>query len=169
VSVVARRNAPTPEDRVQVVRIALDGMSTGTDLDELRGRLEPLHPPHDTFPGEVLLDLAADAIEASGASRAQPIEFEQIRERYLPECGPLTKTQHHKSKYAIRAAAMIRAGVDPGLLDEVGWWQTDDLWVWALDALVVYVRVAADRLDVPAEVVCERLAARHGVKLSASS
>ena len=64
---------------------------------------------------------------------------------------------------------MIRAGVDPGLLDEVGWWQTDDLWVWALDALVVYVRVAADRLDVPAEVVCERLAARHGVKLSASS
>ena len=52
--VVARRNAPTPEDRVQVIRIALYGMSTGADLDELRGRLEPLHPPHDTFPGEVL-------------------------------------------------------------------------------------------------------------------
>jgi hypothetical protein len=144
-------------------------MSTGADLDELQGQLAPLHPPHDTFPGEVLLELAADAIEASGASRAQPIEFEQIRERYLPECGSLTKAQHHKSKYAIRAAAMIRAGVDPGLLDEVGWWRTDDLWSWALDALVVYVRAAADRLDVPVGVVCERLAARHDVKLSASS
>ena len=152
-----------------MIRIALYGMSTGADLDELQGQLAPLHPPHDTFPGEVLFELAADAIEVSGASRAQPIEFEQIRERYLPECGPLTKAQHHKSKYAIRAAAMIRAGVDPGLLDEVGWWRTDDLWVWALDALVVYVRVAADRLDVPIDVVCERLAARHDVKLSASS
>jgi hypothetical protein len=40
---------------------------------------------------------------------------------------------------------MIRAGVDPGLLDEIIWWQSDDLWVRALDALAVYVRVAADR------------------------
>jgi hypothetical protein len=168
VILVTRRNTPTPEDRVQAIRIALHGISTGADLDELRVQLAPLHPPHDTFPGEMLLELAADAIEGSGASRAQPIEFEQIRERYLPERGPLTKTQHHKSKYAIRAAAMIRAGVDPGLLDEVGWWSTDDLWVWALDALIVYVRVAADRLDVPIDVVCERLAAHHEVKLSAS-
>jgi hypothetical protein len=26
---------------------------------------------------------------------------------------------------------MVRAGVDPGLLDEVSWWCTDDLWFWA--------------------------------------
>ena len=76
---MARSNAPTPEDRVQAIRIALYGMATGADLDELRGQLAPLHPPHDTFPGEVLLELAADAIEVSGASRAQPIEFEEIR------------------------------------------------------------------------------------------
>jgi hypothetical protein len=25
---------------------------------------------------------------------------------------------------------MVRAGVDPGLLDEVSWWRTDDLWFW---------------------------------------
>lgn len=87
----------------------------------------------------------------------------------MPECGSLTKAQHHKSKYAIRAAAMIPAGVDPGLLDEVGWWRTDDLWVWALDALVVFLRAAAERLGVPTGVVCERLAARREVKLSASN
>ena len=40
-------------------------------------------------------------------------------------------------------SAVIRAGVDPGLLDDVSWWRTDDLWFWALEALVTYVRAAA--------------------------
>jgi hypothetical protein len=69
-----------------------------------------LHPRHDTFPGEVLLDLAADAIGVSGASRQSPIEFEGIRDRYLPEALAHTKAQHHKSKYALRAAAMLHGG-----------------------------------------------------------
>jgi hypothetical protein len=148
------------------MRIALGGIAAGDDLRAIGRGLEPLHPKNNTFPGEVLLELAADAIEESGASREQPIEFEKIRERYLPECTAHTKEQHHKSEYALRAAAMLRAGVDPGLLDEIVWWRTDDLWFWALDALVVYLRVAAERGGVPVGVVCERLAARHGVDLS---
>jgi hypothetical protein len=112
------------------------------------------------------LDLAADAIETSGASRDAPIEFGGIRDRYLPECSAHTKAQHHKSEFAIRAAAMIRAGIDPDLLGEVSWWQTDDLWMWALDALVLYVRAASDRTGEPVASVCQRLAARHGVELS---
>jgi len=55
-----------------------------------------------------------------------------------------TKAQHHKSTFALRAAAMIQGGGDPGLLDEVEWWRTDDLWVWSLEALAVSVRAAAD-------------------------
>jgi hypothetical protein len=113
----------------------------------------------------VLLDLAADAIEEAGASRVNPIEFEGIRARYLPECTAHTKEQHYKSELAIRAAAMIRAGVDPGLLDEVGWWRVDDLWMWAVDALVVYLRVAADRTGEEIGQICERLARRHGIDL----
>lgn len=163
------RKAPTAEDRVQVMRIALWGVAAGGDLGELRFELQALHPKNNTFPGEVLLGLAADAIEAAGASRAEPIEFEGIRERYLPECTAHTKAQHHKSKFAIRAAAMLRGGVDPGLLDEVIRWETDDLWLWALDAFVVYVRVAADRSGLPIAVVCERLAQRHGFDVSAPS
>jgi hypothetical protein len=61
---------------------------------------------------------------------------------------------------------MLRAGVDPGLVDEIVWWRTDDLWMWALDALAVYVRVAAEGLDVPVRVICERLAVHRGVDLS---
>jgi hypothetical protein len=162
---VTKRTPPTPQDRVEVIRIALEGVGTDDDLGKLRGRLDRLHPPNDTFPGEVFLELAADAIEDAGASRESPIEFEGIRARYLPECTAHTKAQHHKSEYAIRAAAMIRAGVDPGLLDEVIWWRTDDLWMWALDALVIYLRVAAERNTQPISVVCERLAVRHGIDL----
>ena len=61
---------------------------------------------------------------------------------------------------------MIRAGVDPDLLGEVSWWHTDDLWMWALDALVLYVRVAAERTGEPVASLCQRLAARHAVELS---
>ena len=61
---------------------------------------------------------------------------------------------------------MIQAGVDPGLLDEVMWWQGDDLWVWALDALAVYVRSAADRTRLSIAEVCERLAQQRGNNLS---
>jgi hypothetical protein len=157
--------APSPEDRQVAMQIALSGLATGTPLGEIGRQLEPLHPQGNTFPGEVLLDLAADAIEESGASRERPIEFERIRERYLPECTAHTKAQHHKSEYAIRAAAMLRAGVDPGLVGEIVWWQTDDLWLWALDALVVYVRAAAEGLGVPVRVICERLALRRDVHL----
>jgi hypothetical protein len=131
----------------------------------LLSALGVLHPEHDTFPGEVLLALAADAIEEGGASRDDPIQFAGIRERYLPESTARTKAQHHKSEFAIRAAAMIRAGVDPGLLAEINWWRTDDLWVWAVDALIIYIRVAADRTGLPEAVICERLAARNGIHL----
>jgi hypothetical protein len=61
---------------------------------------------------------------------------------------------------------MIRAGVDPGLLNEVAWWRVDDFWMWAMDALVVYVRVAADRTGVEVAEVCGRLAHRRGVDLA---
>jgi hypothetical protein len=159
------RKRPTAEDRVQAIRIALSGIGSGADLGDLRFELYPLHPKNNTFPGEVFLELAADAIDEAGASREEPIEFEGIRERFLPECSAHTKVQHQHSKYALRAAAMIRAGVDSGLLDEITWWQSDDLWVWALDALAVYVRVAADRTGVEVGEICERLARRHGVDL----
>jgi hypothetical protein len=163
---VAERKVPTPEDRSAAVQIALSGFADGTDLDELRHRVERLNFRKDTFLGEVLLELAADPIEVSGASRERPIAFEKIRERYLPECTAHTKAQHHKSVYTLRAAAMIRAGVDPGLLDEVSWWRTDGLWFWALDALVVYLRVAAERTGEPINVVCERVATRHDVAVT---
>jgi hypothetical protein len=163
---VAARRGPTDADRDQAIEVALNGLAQGAELNEIAARLAPLHPRHDTFPGEVLLELAADAIGLSSASRQSPILFEGIRERYLTDGTAHTKAEHHKSTFALRAAAMLHGGVDPGLLDEVQWWQTDDVWYWSLEALVAYVRAAADRTGQPMESVCHRLAHDRGVTLA---
>jgi hypothetical protein len=62
---------------------------------------------------------------------------------------------------------MVRAGVDPGLLDEVSWWRTDDLWFWALQALVTDARAAGEHSAEPVTAVCGRVASRHGIQLAA--
>jgi hypothetical protein len=160
---VAARRRPTDDDRHQAIETALNGLARNDDLGDVAARLAPLHPLHNTFPGELLLDLAADAIGVSGATRRSPLEFESIRERYLPDGIAHTKGQHHKSKFALRAAAMLHGGVDPGLLDEVQWWRTDDLWYWSLEALAAYVRAAADRSGQSVASVCRRLASEHNI------
>lgn len=141
---MAARRSPIDDDRHQAIAIALDGLIHSDELGDIAARLAPLQPRHNTFPAEVLVDVAADAIMFSGASRQRPIEFEGIRERHLPDGIAQTKAEHHKSMFALRAAAMLHGGVDPGLLDEVQWWRTDDLWYWSLEALAAYVRAAAD-------------------------
>jgi hypothetical protein len=94
---------------VQATRLALAGLAADEPVGKLKALLEPLHPANDTFPGEVLLDLAADAIEEAGASRDNPIEFEGIRQRRLPECTAHTKEQHYKSEFAVRTCPAVQA------------------------------------------------------------
>jgi hypothetical protein len=166
---MAKKKGPTAEDRATAIGVALSGIAGGLELGEIGACLAPLHPKNNTFPGEVLLELAADAIEESGAGRERPLEFEGIRKRHLPEDRAHTRAQHHKAEYALRAAAMVRAGVDPGLLDEVSWWRTDDLWFWALQALVTYVRAAGEHSAEPVSAICGRIASRHGVQLTAAT
>ena len=95
--------------------------------EAILSKLGALHIRHNTFPAEELLELASDAIEESGATPADPIDCEGIRERFLPDHSFSGKTQHYKSKYAISAAAMIHGGVYPDLLNDAAWWEGDDL------------------------------------------
>jgi hypothetical protein len=62
----------------------------------------------------------------------------------------------------VLAAAAIHGGAEPDLLDEVAWWQADDLWQYALLATVAYIRAAAERTGVPARDACRELAERSG-------
>jgi hypothetical protein len=61
---------------------------------------------------------------------------------------------------------MIHGGVDPDLLGEVAWCETDDLWWWGLHALVVYARAASDHSGESVEAVCRRIAECHAVDLT---
>jgi len=51
---------------------------------------------------------------------------------------------------------MIAARAEP---EGTGWWSIDDLWRHALDAVVVFVRAAAERRGTTIEDVCRSLAA----------
>ncbi len=116
-------------------------------------------PPRSSS-AEVLLRLAADALAWCGASRADPLDLEGIRERFLPEC-TFRGRQNKKLQYAVLVAAALHGGTDPDLLDEVAWWQTDDFWQYALLTTVAYLRAAASRAGVPVRQVCQDLAQRQ--------
>lgn len=60
-------------------RALLDGLARDAEIFEVMSGLEPLHPRNDTFPGEVFLHLAADALAWRGASRAEPLPLEELR------------------------------------------------------------------------------------------
>jgi hypothetical protein len=68
--------------------------------------------------------------------------------------------QNKKLQYAVLAAAAVHGGTEPDLLDDVGWWQTDDFWEYALFAAAAYIRAAARRAGVPVRQACEELVRR---------
>ena len=142
-------------------QVLLDGLARDADIFELVSELAPLHPRDNTFPGEVFLQLAADALDWCGASRADPLPLEGLRERFLPERA-FRRRQNSKFQYAVLAAAAIHGGTEPDLLEEVAWWQADDYWQYALFAAVAYIRSAASRAGVPVRQACQDLAQRPG-------
>ncbi len=159
---------PTDEDYQSAARLGLLGLMADQDLDSVMERLAALHPRNNTFPAEVLLELAAEAIEESGASSAEPLQYEGLRDRYLPEFVFRGKSQQHKSHYALMAAAMIRAGDYPDLLDEAYGWGIADMWEYAFYALLVYARAAAERTGRLLEVLATVMAERRGIELDTS-
>ena len=142
-------------------RVLLDGLARDADIFELVSELAPLHPRDSTFPGEVFLRLAADALNWCRASRADPLPLEGLRERFLPE-RTFRGRQDTKLQYAVLAAAALHGGTEPDLLAEVAWWQTDDYWQHALFAAVAYIRAAASRAGLPARQACQDLRERPG-------
>ncbi len=115
----------------------------------------------DNFPpGLALLELAVAALNLACPPGAEPLEYEGLREHYLPELRFRGRVEHRNSQYALYAAASMRGGLRPDLLSDGGWWQTP-LWQYAVCAVVIYSRAAAERLSVQLEEIARRVAARH--------
>jgi hypothetical protein len=142
-------------------RVLLDGLARDADISELAGELAPLHPRDNTFPGEVFLHLAADALTWCRVGWADPLPLAGLRERFLPESA-FRGRQNAKFQYAVLAAAALHGGAEPDLLDEVGWWETDDFWQYALYAAVACIRASASRAGVPVRQACQDLAEPPG-------
>ncbi|MBT8239639.1 MAG: hypothetical protein KJN63_00255 [Acidimicrobiia bacterium] len=159
------RKRPTDEDRSEALRRVLIGLVDGADVFELAESVADLHPRNNTFPGEVFMGLAADALEVAGATRDHAIPYEGLRETYLPEC-EFRGRDNRKIQYAVLTSASVRGGLEPDLLDEVIWWHGDDYWEYALFAAVALIRAAAQRLGVPVAGLATQLAAQHQVTLT---
>ena len=158
--VMAPERDATETSRIEARRVALSSLVAGDDPESTVEKLAELYRD-DPFGGEELLELATDAIEESGASLSDPIDYAGIRERNLSEFRFSGKRQHHKSHFALTAAATLRAGVYPDLDSEADYWGMGGFWLYAFYALVIYVRAAAARTDRSVERVAWDLAAER--------
>ncbi len=61
---------------------------------------------------------------------------------------------------------MIHGGIYPDLLDDAAWWQTDDLWVYSLFALLIFIRAAAERAGRSVQELALSIADRRMVRLA---
>lgn len=133
-------------DPVDPVIVMLDGLAAGVHLDELHARVGEFFGFGSTMSARGLLDLAASAFLACGASSADPLVFDELERRYLPESPVRGNAAHQKRRYALTAAILIAAGVEP---EDTSWWKAESLWSYAFDAVVAFVRAASERRQVP--------------------
>ena len=101
------------------------------------------------------MELAADAYLACGSSRIDRLEVDGLAERMLPEHPARGNVGHSKRRHCVQGAIMIAAGAEP---EDTAWWSLNDLWRHALDAVVVFVRAAAQRKGIQIADICRSLA-----------
>ena len=95
--------AATKADRVAVARLVLDGLAHGEPLDNVLGRLRRFADYRFPFPGDVLTEIAAGALDVAGATRATPLSLSDATERHLPEWTVSGDTARQKHRAAFQA------------------------------------------------------------------
>src|SRR3954451_217601 len=98
----------------------LSGLVRGDDIHDLMIAMAPNHVPGRFSPDVAMLELAATALELACPSGAQPLTYEGLRERYLPEVTFRGRVDHRGSQYALYAAACLRGGLQPDLIGDAG-------------------------------------------------
>lgn len=134
---------PPPGDHVEVARIALAAIVSGDRLvgaEELWERFGGFVFP---FPGDVLIELAADALDFSGATRSDPVSLTEATEGYLRDRSLGGNTVRQKTRAAIELAVGVHGGIAADYDAVAGWWRVNDFAFHAFGACVVMVRVAA--------------------------
>jgi hypothetical protein len=156
---------PTKEEALRAVDLLLTAIETRADVHDALDAIGPLHPKYNTFPGEIFMRLAADALLEAGVDRSKPISQEGIVSTYLPEC-EFRGRHNQKFRFALLAAAATHAGVEVDLLDEVPYWGSDDFWRYAGFAAVAWIRAVADQRSISLPELCSRLRPRAEAQLA---
>ena len=149
---------PTDEDRAEALRLFLVGLARGDDANQLSSEIADLHVRHNTFPGEVFMELAADALDVVGTQRADGVVYRELLSQHLPEVEFRGK-EHRRIQYALLTPFAVQGGLEPDLLDEVTYW-IEQYWQYALFAAVAIVRECAERSGTPIETFVSELAKR---------
>jgi len=157
--VVHPKQLPTQDEAREAVDRLLVAVETGAHIVDAPNEMRSLHPKYNTFPGEVFIRLAADALDEGGVSRKSPIAQERLVEEYLPEY-QIRGRHNQKMRYALLAASATHAGVEVDLLEEVAYWGADDFWMYAAYAAVVWIRAVAGQRAIALPELCGRLRSR---------
>jgi hypothetical protein len=155
---------PTDEDCAEALRRFLVGLARGDDANQLSSEIADLHVRHNTFPGEVFMELAADALDVVGTTRSDAVVYPELLSHNLPEVEFRGK-EHRRIQYAVLTPFAARGGLEPDLLDEVTYW-IEQYWQYALFAAVAIVRECAERSGTPIEALVAELAKRSTIEIS---
>lgn len=148
----------TEADRRAARARLFSGLRAGHDAVAIAGEIVDLHPKNDTFPGEVFSHIGAEALQASGATIRRPIAMDGLLATHLPE-QDFRGRENRKIRYALFACSSTAAGLEPDLLEEVIWWQTDDFWRYALCAAIALLRAGAAHRDIDIKEFLQQLSA----------
>jgi hypothetical protein len=149
------------------VRFLSDLAAGEDDVFELVGALSLFDVPHHFTPDVALLEVAATALGLACPPGTDPLEYEGLTDRYLPDQMLTGRTLRQRTQYAIYAAACMRGGLLPDLPREAGGWEPR-LWTYAVSAVVLYARAAADRLGKTVPDIAFEIAEVRGLDLAAN-
>jgi hypothetical protein len=163
-----RAEEPGVLHRKAQVRV-LSSLAAGEDdVFELMGAIAPFDVRHHFTPDVALLEVAATALGLACPPGSDPLEYEGLTDRYLPDQMLTGRTLRQRTQYAVYAAACMRGGLLPDLLREAGGWEPH-LWTYAVSALVLYTRAAADRRGQTVPDIAIAIAQERGLELTPDS
>lgn len=144
---------------------ALARLAAGDDdVFELMSAVAPYDVRGHFTPDVAMLEVAATALGLACPPGGQPLEYEGLTDRYLADQMLSDRTLRDRTRYAIYAAACMRGGLLPDLLREAGGWDPR-LWMYAVSAVVLYSRAAADRLGLPLSEIAVTIAGELSLDL----
>jgi len=154
----------TEDDRRQAVQRLLAGIASGADANDLADKVADLHPHRKMFPGEVFIELGAEALALAGFNRSARVEHEGLLSKHLPEAVFKGK-QNRRIQYTLFATFAVNGGLEPDLEEEASFW-INDFWFYALLAAVTVIRVSAEQADIDQAAFARQLAEAHGVDIT---